>query len=149
MGAIVDKHEILFNDNEKTNNIKLEEETNQQMKVIKREDLDVVPLVEVRNNLDKKYCKVVDESKINEIGEVNIEQLESNLVNKEILKLKHFGESSRNLDMFQQEQRPSFLLGLSEGEQHFLEESNLTPSSQTDYILNINETYNSEEIFEH
>ena len=44
MGAISDKHDILSDDNEETNNVQLEEEIYQQMNLIKLEDLKAFPL---------------------------------------------------------------------------------------------------------
>ena len=40
MGVIVDKQDVLYDDNEETNNILLEEEIYQQMNLIKLEDLN-------------------------------------------------------------------------------------------------------------
>ena len=53
MSVIVDKEGILYDDYEETNNAQLEEEINQQMNLIKLEDLNVLPLEEIRK-LDKK-----------------------------------------------------------------------------------------------
>jgi len=58
-GAISDKYDVLFDDNEETNNIQLEEEIYQQMKLIKLDDLNLLPLEKVRKKLDKKYSKMV------------------------------------------------------------------------------------------
>ena len=44
MSAISDKHDMLSNNNEETNNVQLEEEIYQQMNLIKLEDLNVLPL---------------------------------------------------------------------------------------------------------
>ena len=52
MSAISDKHEVLSDDNEGTNNVQLEEEIYQQMNLIKLEDLNVLPLKDVRRKLD-------------------------------------------------------------------------------------------------
>jgi len=41
---------VLSDNNEETNNVQLEEEICQQMNLIKLEDLNVVPLKEVRKN---------------------------------------------------------------------------------------------------
>ena len=54
MGAVSDKHDILSDNNEETNNVQLEEEICQQMNLIKLEDLNVLPLEEIRRKLDKK-----------------------------------------------------------------------------------------------
>ena len=67
MGAISDKHNMLTDVNEETNNVQLEEEIYQPMNLIKLEDLNVLPLEEIRRKLDKKYGKMTNE--INEIGE--------------------------------------------------------------------------------
>ena len=95
MGAISDKHDLLF-DNEETNNIQQEEEIYQQMNPIKLEDLNVLPLEEVRRKLDKKYGKMVVEDEINEIREeLNLSDIQTNLVNNIVLKPKEFCEPSR------------------------------------------------------
>ena len=67
MGTILDKQEVLSDDNEETNNVQLE--IYQKMNLIKRQDLDAIPLKEVRRKLEKKYGKLAAESEINEIGE--------------------------------------------------------------------------------
>ena len=41
------------------------------MNLTKLEDLNVLPLKEVKRKLDKKYGKMIVENKINEIGEEN------------------------------------------------------------------------------
>jgi len=43
MSAISDKHDILSDDNEETNNVQLEEETYRQMNLIKLDDLNALP----------------------------------------------------------------------------------------------------------
>ena len=42
MDAISDKHDVLSDDNEETNNVQLEEEIYQQMKLVKLKDLIVL-----------------------------------------------------------------------------------------------------------
>ena len=69
IGVISDKHDILTDDNQEINNSQLEEEIYQQMNSTKLEDLNVLPLKEIRRKLDKKYEKTTIENKINEIGE--------------------------------------------------------------------------------
>ena len=54
MSAISDKYDALSDDNEETNNVQLEEEIYQQMNLIKLEDLNVLPLEEIKRKLDKK-----------------------------------------------------------------------------------------------
>ena len=39
------------------------------MNLIKLEDLNILPLAEIRRELDKKYGKMTNENEINEIGE--------------------------------------------------------------------------------
>ena len=98
MGAINDKYDILSDDNEETNNIQLEEEIQQQMTLIKLEDLSVLPLEEVRRKLDKKYGKMAVENEINEIGkQVDLYEIETNLVNNVIPKHEEFGKPQKNL----------------------------------------------------
>ena len=57
MGAISDKHDLLSDDNEETNNGQLEEEIYQQMNLIELRDLNVSPLEEIRRKLDKYMVK--------------------------------------------------------------------------------------------
>ena len=54
MGVISDKYDILSDNNEATNNILLKEEIHQQMNLIKLEDLNMLPLEEIRKQMDKK-----------------------------------------------------------------------------------------------
>jgi len=54
MSTISDKYDILSNDNKETNNVQLEEEIYQQMNLIKLDDLNVLPLEEIKRKLDKK-----------------------------------------------------------------------------------------------
>ena len=96
MGAISDKHYVFFYDNEETNNAQLEEEIYQKMNLIKLEDLNVLPLEEVRRKVDKKYGKMTVEHEINEIEEeINLYETETNLVNNIVSKPKEFDEPSR------------------------------------------------------
>jgi len=57
MRIIVDKQGILSDDYEETNNTQLEEEIYQQINLIKLEDLNILPLEEIRQKLDKKFGK--------------------------------------------------------------------------------------------
>ena len=57
MSIIVDKQGILLDDYEESNNAQLEEEIYQQMNLIKLEDLNVIPLEEIRIKLDKKNMR--------------------------------------------------------------------------------------------
>jgi len=50
MGAIV----VLSNDSKEANNMQLEEEIYQQMNLIRLEDLNSLPLEEIKRNLDNK-----------------------------------------------------------------------------------------------
>ena len=82
MSVIVDKQGILSDDYEETNNAQLEEEIYQQMNLIKLEELSVLPFEEIRKKLDKKFSKKLLEEEKNEVGEeLNIDEIESNLVN--------------------------------------------------------------------
>ena len=66
------------------------------MNLIKLEDLNVVPLKEIRKKLDNKYGKMVFDDEINEIREeLNTNEIESSLVNNIVPKLEEFGEASR------------------------------------------------------
>ena len=57
MSILVDKRGILSNNYEETNNVQLEEKIYQQMNLIKLEDLNVLPLEEIRKKLGKKFGK--------------------------------------------------------------------------------------------
>ena len=99
---------------------------------------------------------MVFDDKINEIGEeLNIDEIQSNLVKNVVPKPKEFGERSRKNTQFM---RPRYILarrttnfsfGFIPRKTTTFEEVNLTPISQTDYILNIDEALNREKIFEH
>ena len=54
MSAISDKYGILPDDNEESNNVHLEEKIYQQMNLIKLDDLNALPLEEIKRKLDKK-----------------------------------------------------------------------------------------------
>jgi len=66
------------------------------MNLIKLEDLNVLPLEEIRRTLDKKYGKMTNENEINEIGEeIDLYETETNLVKNVVHKPEEFGEPSR------------------------------------------------------
>lgn len=66
------------------------------MNLIKLDDLNVVPLEEIRSKLDKKYDKMVFDDEINEIGEeLHIGEIDTNLVSNVIPKPEEFSEPSR------------------------------------------------------
>jgi len=69
MRTISNKHDVLLDDNEETNNIQLKEEIYQQMNLIKLDDLNALPLKEIKRKLDKKYGKMATADEISEIGE--------------------------------------------------------------------------------
>ena len=57
------------------------------MNLIKLEDLNVLPLEEIKKKLDKKFGKKLLEEENNEVGEkLNIHEIESNLVNNVVPK---------------------------------------------------------------
>ena len=96
MGVISDKYGVLSDDNEKTNNVQLEEEIYHQINLVKLEDLNVLPLEEVRRKLDKKYGKMTIENEINEIEEeLDLGEIETNLVNNVVPQPEEFREPSR------------------------------------------------------
>ena len=64
MGVIVEKQDVLFDDKKEITNVQLEEEIYQQINLIKLKDLDVVPLEEIKTNIDfKKMVKFGAEPK--------------------------------------------------------------------------------------
>jgi len=66
------------------------------MDKIKLEDLNVVPLEEIRRKLDKSFSKMVSNGENDEIGEeLSIDKIECNQVNNLILKPEEFGELFR------------------------------------------------------
>ena len=67
MSTISGKYDVLFDDNEATNISLLEEEIYQQTNLIRLENLNVLPLEEIRKKLGKKYVKITVEDEINEI----------------------------------------------------------------------------------
>lgn len=98
MSAISDKHNVLSNCHEETNNVQLEEEIYQQMNLLKLDDLNALPSEEIKRKLDKKYGKITVENEINEIGEkIDLYEIETNLVKNVVPKPEEFGEpSTRN-----------------------------------------------------
>ena len=90
MSIISDKYDIFSYDNEETNNVQLKEEIYQQMNLIKLEDLNILPLEEIRRKLDKKYGKMTNENEINEIGEeIDLYETETTPVRMSFLNLKN------------------------------------------------------------
>ena len=92
----------------------------------------------------------------NEVGEeLNIDEIESNLVNNAVPKLEEWGESSRRNTQFLRLRYVSagrttnFSFGFTSTKITSYKEISLTPVSQTGYILNIDGARNIEEIFEH
>jgi len=143
MNVIIDKQGILSNDYEVINNALLEEEIYQEMNLIKLEDLNVLPLEEVRKRLDKK------EEENNEVGE----EIDLNLVNNVLPKPEEWGESSRGNTRFLRpryistERTTNFSFGFTPRKTTSSEKMGLTSISQTGYILNIDGARNREEIF--
>ena len=96
------------------------------------------------------------EDEIYEIGEeLDLYESETNLVNNVVSKPEEFGEPSRRNTHFL---RPRYVLagrtanfsfGFIPRKTTTFEEIDLTPISQTGYILNIDGARNREEIFEH
>ena len=71
------------------------------MNIIKLEDLNILPLEEVRRKVDKKDSKMTIEDEINEIGEeLDLGEIETNLVNNVVLKHEEFGEPSKRNTYF-------------------------------------------------
>jgi len=151
MSAISDKYDVLSDDNEETNNVNLEEEIYQQMNLIKLDDLNALPLEEIKQKLDKKYGKMVAENEINEIGEeIDLHETETNLVNNVIPKLEEFNEPSRRNTHFLRPRyvpASNFSFRLIPRKTTAYEKIDLTPISLTGYILNIDGARNREEIF--
>ena len=147
---------FLFDDNKETNNVQLEEEIYQQMNLIKLRDLNVLPLKDIKRKLNKKYGKMANENKINEIGEeTNLYETETNLVKNVIPKPEEFDEPSRRNTHFL---RPKYVRAKRTNNFSFrfiprktttYEETGLNPISETRYILNIDGARNREEILEH
>ena len=76
------------------------------MNLIKLEDVNVLPLEEIRRKLDKKYNKMTN--KINKIEEeIDLYETETNLVKNVIPKPKEFDEPSRRNTHFL---RPRYVL---------------------------------------
>jgi len=157
ISTICDKHDVLSDDNEETNNVQLEKEIYQQMNLIKLRDLNILPLEEIRRKLNKKYGKMTNKNEINEIGEeIDLYEPATNLVKNIVTKLEEFGEPSiRNTQKFL---RPryvpagrtnNFFFGFIPRKTTTYEVIDLTLIRQTGYILNIDRARNREGIFEH
>ena len=124
------------------------------MHLIKPDDLNALPLEEIRRKLEKKHGKMTAEDEINEIREeVNLGEIETNLVNNVVPKPEKLGESSRRNTHFIRPRYVSagrttnFSFGFIPKNTATFEEVGLTPFSQTGYILNIEGARNREEIF--
>jgi len=117
------------------------------MNLIKLEDLNVLPLEEIRKRLDNKLVDEVN----NEVGE----EIDLNLVNNVVPKPEEWDESSRGNTRFLRPRYVSagrttnFPFGFTPRRTTSYEEIGLTPISQTGYILNIDRARIREEIFEH
>jgi len=109
------------------------------MNLIKLENLNVLPLEEIRKKLDKKFEKQTLEEENNEVWE----EIETNLVNNVVPKPKEWAESSRQNSQFLRLRYASagrttnFSFGFTPRKTTSYEEIGLTPISQTGYILNI------------
>ena len=96
---------------------------------------------------------MIIESELKE--ELNLSEIEVNLVHNGVPKPEKFGESSRRNTHFMKPRYISmrhttkFFFGFDPRKTTTFEEIDLTPISQTGYILNINGACNREEIFEH
>jgi len=121
------------------------------MNLIKLEDLNVLPLEEIRKKLDKTLEKKILEEENNEVGE----EIKTNFVNNVVPKLEEWDESSRRNSQFLRPRYASagkttnFSFGFTPRKTTSYEEIDLTPISQTGYILNIDGARNREEIFKH
>jgi len=136
MSTLSDKHGVLYDDNEETNNIQLEEEIYQQMNLIKLYDLNALPLEEIRRKLDKKYSKMTNEKEINEIREeIDLYETKTNLVKNVVPKPEEFGEPSRRNTHFLRPRHilagrtSNFSLGFIPMKTTTYEEIGLTPIS--------------------
>ena len=96
------------------------------------------------------------ENEINEIEEeIDMYETKTNLVNNVVPKPEEFGEPSRrNIHFMRPRYIPigrtiNFSFGFIPRKTTNYEEIDLAPISQTGYILNIDETHDREEIFEH
>ena len=125
------------------------------MNLIKLEDLNIIPLEEARNRPAKKYGTMIFNDEINEIGELNIGKIKSNLVNDVIPKPEEFGEPSRRNTHFMRpryvlaERTTNFSFGLIPRKTSTFGGISLSPIRQTRYILNINGAHNREKISEY
>ena len=94
------------------------------MNLIKLEDLNSLSLEEIRKKMDKKIEKKLLEEE-NEVGEeLNIDEIESNLVNNVVPKPEEWGESYRRNTQFLRPRHiligrtTNFTLGSSQGTLH-------------------------------
>ena len=98
----------------------------------------------LEENLIKKYGKTIAKNEINEIGEeIDLYETETNLVNNVVPKPEEFGESSRRNSNFlgaryvPAGRTSNFSFGVIPRKTTTYEEIDLTPISQTGYILNL------------
>jgi len=121
------------------------------MNLIKLEDLNVLPLEEIRKELDNK----IEKRPLEEVNNKVREEIETNLVNNVVPKPEEWGESSRRNSQFLRpryvsaKRTTNFSFGFTLRKTTSYEKIGLTPISQTGYILNIDRAQNREEIFEH
>ena len=106
--------------------------------------------------LDKKFGKMVSDGEINEIGEeLNIDEIETNLLNDVIPKPEEFGKSpQRNTYFMRRRYVPAgcttnFSFGFIPRKTASFEDIDLTLISQTGYILDIDGARNREKVIEH
>ena len=99
--------------------------------------------------MDKKYDQTAIEDKIKEIGaELELNEIETNLVNNVVSKPEQFGEPSRRNTHFIRPryipaiQTTNFSFGFILRKTTTFEEVGLAPISQTGYILNIDRAHN-------
>ena len=99
---------------------------------------------------------MVVENEIDEIGEeIDLHETETNLVNNVVPKPEEFGEPSRRNTRFLRRRyviagrTSNFSVGFIPRKTITYEEIDLTPISQTGYILNIDGARNRKEIFEY
>ena len=97
---------------------------------------------------------MVTENEINKIGEeIDLYETDTNLVNNVVPKLEEFDELSNTHFLrsryVRAERTSNFSFGFTPRKNTTYEEIDLTPISQTRYILNIDGARNREEIFKH
>ncbi|KAL2902531.1 ORF 1: putative Polyprotein CP [Bienertia sinuspersici] len=148
MTIIAEKRRKTNDEGEQENYTIIEEDLYQQMGLIKLDDLEFVPLEDIKRKLDNKLGKmIVDNNKVGE--EINQEETtENNFVNNTVQRPKFQGETSNRVKYIPGK-TTRFTCKVMPTQSHKQEEINLEPISQSRYKLNLDGVRNRMEVLEH